>query len=230
MAAAATRSASRCAPARRCWAGIRPPDRGVYRARSRRPVRCAETVAAAQRLPLRGRDPGCAGGTCASGQLAAIELAPFRFQGWLGKRHTASFGWRYNFDDARFGPTEPIPAFLLPLRARAARFAGLAEADLVHALVARYDPGAGIGWHRDRPVFEHVVGISLETTATLRLRRRKPAGSAGGFDRAACLLTPGSVYALAGEARHEWEHSIVPGEARRWSVMFRSLSRGAVRR
>src|ERR1700754_1308721 len=95
-------------------------------------------------------------------EIDASGLAPFRFQGWLGKRLTASFGWRYDFEDASFAPAKPIPDFLLPLRDHAARFAGLAAEDLVQALIVRYDPGAGIGWHRDRPVFEHVVGISLE--------------------------------------------------------------------
>jgi alkylated DNA repair protein (DNA oxidative demethylase) len=153
-------------------------------------------------------------------RLEGIEVTPFRFQGWLGKRQTASFGWRYDFDDASFGPTEPIPDFLLPLRQSAAAFAGLAAEDLVQALIVRYDPGAGIGWHRDRPVFEHVVGISLEAPATLRLRRRTTTG----FDRAALPLAPRSIYHLGGEARHGWEHSIAPMDVRRWSVTFRSLS------
>jgi alkylated DNA repair protein (DNA oxidative demethylase) len=153
-------------------------------------------------------------------QLGDVPVAPFRFQGWLGKRLTASFGWRYDFEDASFAPAKPIPDFLLPLRDRAARFAGLAAEDLVQALIVRYDPGAGIGWHRDRPVFEHVVGISLEAPATLRLRHRRP----GGFDRAALPLPPRSIYHLSGEARHLWEHSIAAMDARRWSVTFRSLS------
>ena len=153
-------------------------------------------------------------------RLEGIEVTPFRFQGWLGKRLTTSFGWRYDFEDASFGPTEPIPDFLLPLRDRAAHFAGLAANDLVQALIVRYDPGAGIGWHRDRPVFEHVVGVSLETEATLRLRRRREKG----FDRASLPLAPRSIYHLSGEARHGWEHSITAMEVRRWSVTFRSLS------
>ncbi len=153
-------------------------------------------------------------------RLDEIEVTPFRFQGWLGKRLTASFGWRYDFDDASFGPTEPIPDFLLPLRERAAGFAGLAAEDLVQALIIRYDPGAGIGWHRDRPVFEHVVGISLEAPTTLRLRRRTEMG----FERAALPLAPRSIYHLSGKARHGWEHSIAAMDARRWSVTFRSLS------
>ena len=157
--------------------------------------------------------------------LDAIEVTPFRFQGWTGKRLTASFGWRYDFDDASFGPTEPIPDFLLPLRARAADLAGLAVDDLVQSLVVRYDPGAGIGWHRDRPVFEHVVGISLEAPAVLRLRRRRESG----FDRAALPIAPRSIYHLSGEARHGWEHSIAAMTERRWSVTFRSLSTKGMR-
>ncbi|WP_171905932.1 alpha-ketoglutarate-dependent dioxygenase AlkB, partial [Sphingobium phenoxybenzoativorans] len=85
----------------------------------------------------------------------------------------------------------------------------------------RYDPGAGIGWHKDRPVFEHVVGISLGNPATLRLRRRTPTG----FDRARVQLEPRSIYHLAGEVRHAWEHSIAPMEVPRGSITFRSLGR-----
>lgn len=151
----------------------------------------------------------------------AAGLAPFRFQGWTGKRLTASFGWHYDFDRASFGPTAPVPAFLLPVRRRAAAFAGLEAEDLVQALLIRYDPGAGIGWHRDRPVFDHVIGISLGDPAVLRLRRRKPEG---GFERASQPLAPRSIYHLSGEARHGWEHSIVPSDSRRWSITFRSLS------
>ena len=152
--------------------------------------------------------------------IDAAELSPFRFHGWLGKRLTVSYGWHYDFDDASFVPAEPIPDWLLPLRGRAALFARLKPGALVQALLIRYDAGAGIGWHRDRPVFEHVLGISLGAPATMRFRRRKP----GGFDRAAAFLTPRSIYHLTGEARHEWEHSIAAMEVTRWSITFRSLS------
>lgn len=156
-------------------------------------------------------------------RIQHVELTPFRFHGWLGKRLTASFGWRYDFDNASFGPTDPIPDWLLSARDRAAAFAGLEPARLVQALLTRYDPGAGIGWHRDRPVFEHVVGISLGAPAVMRFRRRRVAG----FDRATLPLAPRSIYHLRGEARHEWEHGIREMDATRWSVTFRSLSRAA---
>jgi alkylated DNA repair dioxygenase AlkB len=155
--------------------------------------------------------------------IAAIDqtgLAPFRFQGWLGKRLTASFGWRYDFDTGSFGETDPIPDWLMPVRERAAALAGVPPDALVQALVIRYDPGARIGWHRDRPVFEHVVGISLGAPAILRLRKRRT----GGFDRVAQPLAPRSIYHLSGEARHLWEHSIAPMDVPRWSVTFRSLA------
>ena len=154
------------------------------------------------------------------GLINAAPLSPFRFHGWLGKRLTATYGWSYDFDDARFAPAEAIPDWLLPLREKAARFAGLQPDELVQALLIRYDPGAGIGWHRDRPVFEHVLGISLGASATMRFRRRRR----GGFDRASVLLAPRSIYHLTGESRHEWQHSIAAMEVTRWSITFRSLS------
>jgi alkylated DNA repair dioxygenase AlkB len=137
-------------------------------------------------------------------------------------RAIRSFGWRYDFTDSSFGETEALPDWLLPLRARAAEFAGLAADALVQALVIRYDPGAGIGWHRDRPVFEHVVGVSLGAPAVLRLRRRR--ADDGKFERAEVPLEPRGAYHISGEARHVWEHSIAPMDAARWSVTFRSLA------
>ena len=152
--------------------------------------------------------------------IDGVELSPFRFHGWFGKRLTASYGWRYDFDSGGFGRADSIPDWLMPLREKAAVFARLAPDELAQALVIRYDPGAGIGWHRDRPVFEHVIGVSLGAPATMRFRRRRP----DGFDRASALLAPRSIYHLAGEARHEWEHSIAEMAVTRWSITFRSLS------
>jgi DNA oxidative demethylase len=86
--------------------------------------------------------------------------------------------------------------------------------------VARYDPGAGIGWHQDRSVFDRVVGVSLNSPANLRFRQRTDVG----FRRFSLAVEPRSAYLLSGEARHEWEHSIVPGEALRFSITFRTMS------
>jgi alkylated DNA repair dioxygenase AlkB len=150
-------------------------------------------------------------------QLHGLDLAPFRFHGWTGSRKTQSFGWRYDFDDASFRPAEPIPEWLEPLRDKAATLLG---DEVAHALIARYDAGAGIGWHRDRSVFDRVVGISLNSPATLRLRLR----TGSGFRRFSLPVEPRSAYLLSGEARHDWEHSIAPGETLRFSITFRTLS------
>jgi alkylated DNA repair dioxygenase AlkB len=155
--------------------------------------------------------------------IAAIDaapLAPFRFQGWTGKRLTRTFGWRYDFEDSSFTEAEPIPDWLKSLRDRAAVFAELAPEDFAHALVIRYDPGAGIGWHRDRPQFDKVVGISLAASTVMRFRQR----TASGFRRASVELERRSAYLLSGEVRSEWEHSIASHEVLRFSITFRSLS------
>lgn len=163
-------------------------------------------------------------------RIDACDLTPFAFHQWTGKRLTASFGTRYDFASGRLDEARPIPDWLQPLRTAAAGFAGLEPDDLSQALLIRYDPQAGIGWHRDRPVYKHVVGVSLGAEATMRFRRRRPAG---GFDRVGAKLAPRSIYHLEGEVRHDWEHSIAPMERARWSITFRSLSqlgRDALRR
>lgn len=158
-------------------------------------------------------------------RIDATDLEPFRFQGWTGKRLTASFGWSYDFEIGRPRDAPPIPDWLRPFRDRAAGFAALPPDTLIQALLTRYDPGAGIGWHRDRPIYGHVVGISLGEPAAMRFRKRR----SGGFDRVSVPLDPRGGYHMSGPARYEWEHSIAPMERPRWSITFRSLAaRGGI--
>ena len=153
-------------------------------------------------------------------RIGALPLSPFRFQGWTGKRLTTSFGWNYDFEIGRPMEAPPVPEWLEPFRDRAATFAGLDPAELVQVLLIRYDPGAGIGWHRDRPIYDHVIGISLGAPATMRFRQRR----GDGFARASMPLVPRGIYQLSGPSRHDWEHSIVEGHEPRWSITFRSLA------
>jgi DNA oxidative demethylase len=150
--------------------------------------------------------------------VRSLPFQPFAFHGWFGKRETVSFGWRYDFNDSRMHAAAAIPEFLLALRSRAAGLAGLEPAALEQALVVRYDVGAGIGWHRDRPVFDKVVGVSLLSPCVLRFRRREGRG----FRRFSLDAQPRSAYLLSGEIRHEWEHSIAPMDEMRFSITFRS--------
>jgi alkylated DNA repair dioxygenase AlkB len=156
--------------------------------------------------------------------VAAFADLPFRefeFHGFLGKRRVVSFGSRYDYNGGGLQEAAPIPAFLLPLRERAAAFAGLAPDRLVHALITEYRPGTTIGWHRDRPQYGDVIGVSLPSPCTFRMRRRNGMT----WDRASARLDPRSVYLMHGPSRDVWEHSIPAVDALRYSVTFREGKR-----
>jgi alkylated DNA repair dioxygenase AlkB len=152
-------------------------------------------------------------------QFAALPFKEFEFHGFLGKRRTISYGWRYDFNGGGLGRSDDMPAFLAPVREAAARFAGLNPTDLQHALLIEYPPGSQIGWHKDRPVFDEVVGISLLSPCTFRLRRR----DGNKWQRASLIAEPRSAYLMKGIARTEWEHSIPAVEALRYSITFRNF-------
>lgn len=151
--------------------------------------------------------------------LRTLPFREFEFHGYTGKRRVVSFGWKYEFSGAKLVKADEIPDFLLPLRDRAASFAGLEPEAFQHALVTEYGPGAGIGWHRDKAVFGEVVGISLLAPCILRFRRK--AGSK--WERINVLTEPRSAYHLTGPARSEWQHSILRVDALRYSITFRTM-------
>jgi alkylated DNA repair dioxygenase AlkB len=158
--------------------------------------------------------------TALAAGIAALPFAPFLFRGYEGRRRVVSFGQRYDFEDGALHEAAALPAFLEPTRAKAAALAGVEEGAFVHALVTEYAPGAPIGWHRDRPQFGTVVGLSLLAPCVFRLRRK--VGSR--WRRVSVPLAPRSGYVLAGEVRRDWEHSIPPLDALRYSVTFRTLA------
>jgi alkylated DNA repair dioxygenase AlkB len=115
-----------------------------------------------------------------------------------------------------------LPDALRPLRERAAAWAGVEPAALGNALVAEYRPGTPLGWHRDVPDYERVIGISLGGEARMRLRRYPPLAPRKA-EVLSLALAPRSVYLLRDEARWGWQHSIAPTPALRWSITFRTL-------
>ena len=154
--------------------------------------------------------------------IASFEHLPFRefeFRGFFGKRRTVSFGWRYDFNVRELQPADDIPTFLRPLRQQAAKFARLSPQSLQHVLVTEYAPGAAIGWHKDRPEFEEVIGISLGAPCVFRFRRKEGTR----WERASIELQPRSAYLMRGPARWDWQHSIAPVDKLRYSITFRSL-------
>jgi alkylated DNA repair dioxygenase AlkB len=163
----------------------------------------------------------------AIGELPLIEA---RYRGYTARRRVLSFGTRYDFDDNQLQPADPLPGFLLPLRERAAAWAGVAPEALAAALVAEYRPGTPLGWHRDVPDYEIVVGVSLGAPARMRLRPypplpAPPPAQAGGSKAKGVIpldLAPRSAYILRGVARWGWQHSIAPTRALRHSITFRT--------
>ena len=155
-------------------------------------------------------------------RFSELPFKPFEFHGFLGNRRVVSFGWRYDFSSAVLQPSNPIPPFLLSLRERAAVFANVPSDTLQQVLINDYAPGAGIGWHLDKAMFEDVIAISLGGSCTLRLRREQ----GGGWERAAQTVHPRSAYLLRGPVRREWEHSVPPVDRLRYSVTFRNFVMG----
>ncbi len=156
------------------------------------------------------------------GFVATFETLPFKqfeFHGYQGNRRIVSYGYRYDYAGRALRTSEPMPDFLRPLREFASQFSGIAAVKLEQALVTEYAPGAGIGWHRDKPMFEDVVALSFLAPCALRLRRQEGTG----WQRHAVEIAPRSGYLLRGPVRSEWEHSIVPMDVLRYSVTFRSF-------
>jgi alkylated DNA repair dioxygenase AlkB len=148
-----------------------------------------------------------------------LPFKAFEFHGFLGKRRVVSFGWKYDYDQRVINRVDDMPPFLIGLRDTAAAFAGLGPERLQQALVSEYEAGVGIGWHRDKPEYDDVIGISLLSACPFRLRRK--AGTR--WERVTLDVQPRSAYLLRGPVRTEWEHSILAVPELRYSVTFRSL-------
>ncbi|HEY4958511.1 MAG TPA: alpha-ketoglutarate-dependent dioxygenase AlkB [Caldimonas sp.] len=155
--------------------------------------------------------------------IATLPLHEARYKGYTARRRIAHFGTSYDYDDNRLLPAAPLPAALEPLRARAAAWLGEQPEALVSALVAEYRPGVPLGWHRDVPDFESVVGVSLAGSARMRFRRYPPIQPKKA-DVLSLELAPRSAYQLRAEARWGWQHSVAPTPALRYSITFRAVS------
>jgi alkylated DNA repair dioxygenase AlkB len=152
--------------------------------------------------------------------LEQIDFKPFEFHGYVGNRRVASFGLRYDYDRRRVEAAEGMPSFLNDLLGKAARFAGCDEHAFRQVGINEYRSGAGVGWHKDKPQFGNIVGVSLLAPTAMRFRR--PEGD--GWKRISHKLQSRSIYLLSEEARTQWEHSIPPLERLRYSINFRTLA------
>ena len=152
-------------------------------------------------------------------RIQSLEFRAMKMRGVAAKRRVIHYGVNYSFETFKATPGPPIPEFLLPLRRRAAAFAGVDANDVAEALITEYSPGAAIGWHRDAAPFGIVIGISLLSACRFRFRR----GRVRAWETVDAPLPPRSAYVLTGPARTQWEHSIPPVKELRYSVTFRTL-------
>ena len=160
------------------------------------------------------------------GHIEQLLFSEVRMHGVIAKRKVVHFGWDYGYDSWTISPTDPVREWLLDIRSRAAVVMGAAPEAVEEILVTRYEPGAGIGWHRDAPMFGPVVvGVSLSGTCRMRFQRT----AAGQRRTAEAVLSPRSAYVLAGQARGVWQHSIPPAKELRYSITFRTLKKAPAR-
>jgi DNA oxidative demethylase len=159
------------------------------------------------------------------GAIRELRFGEVRLHGVVAKRRVAHFGRSYEYESARVGAAPPIPEFLRPLRERIAGFTKCGPAEFAEVLITEYPAGAGIGWHRDAPAFDYIVGISLLSECTMKFRSWPPTSAPRGQKSVSLALAPCSLYVLRGPVRNQWQHHIPPTKRLRYSITFRTLRR-----
>jgi alkylated DNA repair dioxygenase AlkB len=159
-------------------------------------------------------------------QIQALPLAEAKYKAYTARRRTVSYGGQYDYTLNKLETAPSIPEFLLPLREKVARWAGIPAEKFVHGLVSEYRPGTPLGWHRDVPNFEVIVGVSLAGTARMRLRPYRPEEKQRREDVITLELEPRSAYVIRDNARWAWQHAVSPTKELRYSITFRT-ARGA---
>jgi alkylated DNA repair dioxygenase AlkB len=153
------------------------------------------------------------------------------------KRRHYGFGWGWNYRTQTLIPGEPLPRFLHSTQRKIAKWLQIAPERVAEALVNEYTPGSAIGWHVDNEGFEKIIGISLAGWCRMRFRpvktapmsplRRDIPRSSAGTSAASPILSlevePRSAYIMQGPVRWEWQHSVAPVPALRYSITFRTL-------
>jgi alkylated DNA repair dioxygenase AlkB len=153
--------------------------------------------------------------------IADVAFADFEMRGVVARRRVAFFGQSYDRTAAG-----PLPAFLLPLRAQIAHWAGIDSDAFAMALINEYRPGTPIGWHRDAPQYDLVAGISLLSACRMKFRPYRSPSAPPLRRRSASheiVLDRRSAYLMTGESRQAYEHHIPPVAQLRYSVTFRTL-------
>lgn len=135
---------------------------------------------------------------------------------WMNdlQRRVQHYGYRYDYkarkivNDAYLGP---LPAWSLPVVERLVAEGVCPEAP-DQLIVNEYEPGQGISKHVDCvPCFsDTIVSITLGSSALMQFRQLKTG------EICPILLMPGSLVAMQGEARYQWQHEIPARKTDNW--------------
>jgi alkylated DNA repair dioxygenase AlkB len=155
-------------------------------------------------------------------EFERLPLKLFEFHGYQGNRRIYTFGHRYIFAGQEPRANASIPDYFRPLTDIASQISGMPANTFEQLMVTEYAPGAGIGWHRDRPTYGDIVAVSFLAPCTLRLRRKV----GDDWERRFARIEPRSAYLLHGSVRNSWQHSIAPMDVLRYSVTLRTFRRG----
>ena len=156
--------------------------------------------------------------------LEIIGTLPFKnsqYRQYTARRRTVNYGAGYDFQHLTATPAPPIPDFLAAIRNRAAAWIDSSPDSFVQALISEYQPGTPLGWHRDVPDYETVVGISLLSACRICFRRY-PWNPEQKEDIFAIEPQPRSAYVLSGDARWKWQHSVPAVKTLRYSITLRT--------
>ena len=154
--------------------------------------------------------------------ISTIELHHLNYHGYKANRKTASFGYDYNFENNKLNKGKNIPASFNWLIEKTARYISVERNRFAEMLITEYPPGTVINWHRDVPQFDLIAGISLLADCTFRLRpydkTKQTRSSVISF-----RVQRRSLYTIHGNARWNWQHSIMPVKQTRYSITLRTF-------
>jgi alkylated DNA repair dioxygenase AlkB len=154
-------------------------------------------------------------------EISHLPLHEAKYKEYTAKRRIMSYGGTYDYSGNELIPAGPLPPFLHELRDRISDWTQIRAGQFTHALIAEYQTGTQLGWHRDVPEFEVIVGVSLLGTCRMRLRRYPPKKGRDP-ESLSVNLEPRSAYTMRGQARWGWQHSIPPTKTTRYSITFRT--------
>jgi alkylated DNA repair dioxygenase AlkB len=156
--------------------------------------------------------------------VSAMPLTEMRYKDFTARRRVLSFGVKYDFDGHQLQAAPALPMVLDPLRRKVSAWLGVVPETFTQTLISQYREGTQLGWHRDVPDFEDVVGVSLLSEAVMRFRPyppRKPKKT----QVIKLMIEPRSIYLLRGPARWAWQHSVASARSLRYSITFRTAVR-----